>query len=218
MKPNSPQLNASFTPVILAGVAWFAVLLQLWLSIQLGFANNKSLIDGLVVFFGYFTVLTNIFVALVGTAGTLNKATNLYRASVVGCATTAILDVGIGYHLLLREIWSPQGFQLLADILLHYVVPICTLLHWLTYHHHKRLAAWLPLVWCLYPIAYLVYALVRGEILGVYPYPFMDVTSLEYQRVLANAFGLLVLFIGLGFAVVSIANLLPRTSHNEVEV
>lgn len=196
-------------PVLLAALAWSAVLLQLWLSVQLGFSTGKSLVNGVFIFLGYFTVLTNIFVALVASAGALSKNPAvpfcLYRPSVVGCATTAILVVGIGYHLLLRKIWSPQGAQLLADVLLHYVVPACALMHWLAYRPVERLSGRAPFIWCLYPLAYLVYALTRGGFLGSYPYPFIDVAALGYQQVLVNAAGLLAAFIGVGFAVLGLA-------------
>jgi len=209
----TPTTTARAFPALLAAIAWFAVFLQLWLSIRLGFANGKSLMGGLVAFFGYFTVLTNIFVALVATAGALarNPAAPhwLYRPSAVGCATTAILIVGIVYHLLLRKVWSPQGAQLLADVLLHYVVPGGTLLHWLAYRHPERLAARAVLAWCLYPLAYVVYALARGEVLGAYPYPFIDVTALGYRQVLVNAVGLMLGFIGLGFIVLALSRLAP---------
>ena len=86
-----PTTPARAFPALLAAVAWFAVLLQLWLSVRQGFASGKSLAGALVVFFGYFTVLTNIFVALVATAGAFSRNSAaphwLYRPSVVGCAT-----------------------------------------------------------------------------------------------------------------------------------
>lgn len=196
---------------MLAVVAWLAVLLQLWLSVQLGLDNGKSIVGGIVAFLGYFTVLTNIFVALMASAGVLSRSPTawLYRPSVVGCATTAILLVGIAYHLLLRKTWSPQGAQLVADILLHYVVPAGALAHWIVYRHAGRLAA--PLIWCLYPTLYFAYALARGELLDSYPYPFIDVAVLGYRQVLLNAAGLLAAFVGLGFAVLGLARLAARS-------
>lgn len=211
MTPAHPHRRVA--PAILAAVAWLAVLLQMWLSVELALSNGKSIVDGIVVFLGYFTVLTNIFVALVASAGARSDGPTLwlYRSSVVGCATTAILLVGIAYHLLLREIWSPQGAQLLADNLLHYVVPAGALLHWLMYRHTERLAAQALLVWCLYPTLYLAYALARGELLGSYPYPFIDVSTLGYQQVLLNALGLLAAFFGLGFAVLGLGRLVAKS-------
>ena len=218
MSPAYPGRAA--VPAILATVAWLAVLLQLWLSVQLGLSNGKSIVGGIVVFLGYFTVLTNIFVALVASVGALSKSPTawLYRPSVVGCATTAILLVGIAYHFLLRKIWSPQGAQLLADNLLHYVVPAGALLHWLVYRRTELLAIQAPIVWCLYPTLYLAYALARGELLGSYPYPFIDVATLGYQQVLLNGVGLLAAFLGLGFAVLGLARVTDKAMLHEGEV
>nr|WP_315184991.1 Pr6Pr family membrane protein [uncultured Albidiferax sp.] len=203
-----------FLPALLAAIAWLAILLQLWLSVQLGFANGKSLVGGLVVFFGFFTVLSNIFVALVATSGAVGARSGttprLYRSTVVGCATASILMVGIVYHLVLRKIWSPQGAQWLADTLLHYVVPATALLHWLLYRPGARLAWHAPLLWCAYPLVYLAYVLLRGEWLGAYPYPFVDVAALGYRQVLVHSVGLMVAFIVLGYAVLGLARLLAR--------
>lgn len=48
--------------IALALVAWFGVLLQLLLSVRLAKSNGKSIIDGLIVYLGYFTVLSNVLV------------------------------------------------------------------------------------------------------------------------------------------------------------
>ena len=55
--------NAHLTTSV-ALVAWFGVLLQLVLSLQLAVTNGKSALDGLVIYLGYFTVLTNLLVAV----------------------------------------------------------------------------------------------------------------------------------------------------------
>ncbi len=200
-----------YAAAALALVAWFGVLLQLLLSIQLAQSNGKSVIEGFIIYFGYFTVLCNIFVALVTSARVMATRTNephwLARETTLGCATTAIILVSLAYHLLLRKIWDPQGWQWLADIVLHYVVPALTLLYWLLLRHAQRLPAWLPLAWCLYPVAYLCYVLVRGAWLASYPYPFIDVSVLGYPRMLLNGIGLLVVFVVVGFLVRAIAQI-----------
>jgi hypothetical protein len=185
--------------------------LQLWLSVRLASANGKSLLSGIVVYLGYFTVITNLFVALVHTAPSLRTSLRLViwlsRPAVVGCATTSIVLVGIAYHSLLRERWSPQGAQWLADVLLHYVVPAGALAHWLLYSRRRPLAWWQSLLWCAYPVVYLGYALVRGELIASYPYPFIDVSVLGYRQSLINAFGLLLAFFVLGLIVLGISRL-----------
>ena len=193
---------------LLAVAAWFGVLLQLWLSIRLALVNGKPVISGLASYLGYFTVLTNIFVALVCTAGSLRQhpptRSSLYRLPVVGCSTAAILVVGIGYHALLRESWNPQGLQWVADVVLHSIVPLGALLHWLVYRYDDRVVWWAPLSWCWYPLVYFIYVMLRGEILSSYPYPFIDVLTLGYTRSVINAVGFLVGFVVLGFALLGL--------------
>lgn len=179
-------------------LAWVALLLQLGLSLRLVHAQGGTAIDALVIFLGYFTILSNLFVALTAGAVALAPDSRLASPMLRGCATTAIVVVGLGYHLLLRQIWDPHGWQWVADNLLHYAVPIVALAHWLWFPPQVRLPKRAPLLWALYPVAYLAYALVRGEWIDAYPYPFIDVPSLGYPRVFANAAGLMLVFLAAG--------------------
>lgn len=182
----------------LSVLAWVALSLQLGLSLQLVRAQGGGIADALVIVLGYFTILSNLFVALTATAVALSPGSRLALPMVRGCATTAIVVVGLGYHLLLRQIWDPQGGQWVADNLLHYAVPIAALAHWLWYPPQARLPKHAPLLWALYPVAYLAYALVRGEWIDSYPYPFINVPALGYPRVFANAAGLMLVFLAAG--------------------
>ena len=70
----------------------------------------------------------------------------------------------------------------------------------------KRGLQWKHALWWLaYPFAYLVFTMVRGQVVGTYPYPFLDVSALGYGRVLANASVLLVVFLGLGLVIIAIS-------------
>jgi hypothetical protein len=64
-----------------------------------------------------------------------------------------------------------------------------------------------PLYWSAYPVAYLAYALIRGRIVGSYPYPFIDVADLGYRRTLLNSLGLLFMFISLGLLFVALGRM-----------
>ena len=199
----------------IAVIAWVGVLLQLYLSVRLTLSSGKSLAEGLVAFFGYFTVLTNIFVALAAALPLLFVRSRVGRwfggAMVLGCAVTAIVLVGVGYHFLLRNVWAPKGLQWIADLMLHYVVPLACLTYWILFPPGQRLPTWAPLLWCLYPITYAVYVFARGELLGSYPYHFIDVTRLGYPKALFNSLGLLVAFAVIGSAVLGIARFRRRT-------
>ena len=118
--------------------------------------------------------------------------------------------VCITYHFLLRNVWQPRGLQLLADIVLHYVVPLLALLYWLIFPPRSKLGVLAPLAWCLYPLVYFAYVFVRGELLRSYPYNFIDAASIGYRQAMLNSFGLLVAFVALGAAVLAIATLRNR--------
>jgi hypothetical protein len=207
---RSADHGSTLAPAVLAAVAWIALALQLVLSMQLARVNGKPGVDGLIAYLGYFTVLSNLFVALVATDGARRDGApaGLYRASLTGCATTSILVVGLGYHALLRNIWDPTGAQLVADVLLHYAAPALAVLHWLAYPHVERLPADAPLRWCAWPLAYFAYAMLRGELIGSYPYPFIDVAAIGYGAAVSNALGLLVAFVVAGYVVFGVSRLL----------
>lgn len=219
MNPSSPPTAQATRPtpfekrvtLLLALLVWFAVLLQLGLSL----AGGQSALQGLVAYLGYFTVLTNLFVALVLTLPAVAAASFwgrfFARAPVQVCAAISIVLVGFSYHFLLRNIWDPQGWQWLADVLLHYAVPTLFGLYWLGIAPGKQgLRWWVPLAASAYPLAYFVYAMVRGVWLGSYPYPFIDLNALGYAAVLRNALGLLAGFVLVGFVFLVVGKRVER--------
>ncbi len=200
--------------LLLATLAWFAVLLQCYISLQLATQKGMSIGGGLGIYFSYFTVLTNLLIcvsltfSLAGPSSTLGQWFS--RPEVITGIATSIAFVGLSYHFLLRNIWHPQGAQLLADTLLHYVVPALYVLYW-WFGFSKAALRWAhPLFWSAYPSVYLVYALIRGSVVGSYPYPFIDAAALGYGRTMLNSFGLLFLFIALGLAFVALGRARQR--------
>lgn len=179
-------------------VAWAGLLLQLVLSVRLSFVNGNGVGHALLLYFGYFTVLTNLFAALVltlpGVAGNTAAGRFFARPGVATSATASILLVALAYHFLLRRTWDPHGWQLVADCTLHYVTPLLCLLCWARFVPKPGLRWWHIGAWGIWPAAYLVYMLVRGRLTGMYPYPFLDAPVLGVGRTLQNVFGLLVAF------------------------
>jgi hypothetical protein len=195
--------------LLVAALAWFGLGLQLWLSLRLVVAQGGTPLGGLVVYLGYFTVLTNLLVAVSLSLALWrpgNAAGRWFRRPGVATAVAVnIALVGLTYHLLLRHVWDPQGLQKLADITLHYAVPLLGVLHWWLAVPPAHMAWRAPLAWAAWPLAYLGFALLRGLWLGTYPYPFIDVATLGYPRTLLNALGLLVVFLLVGLAFVAVA-------------
>ena len=201
---HEPVARGRWLAALIAVIGWFALLLQLYLSIRLTRSGGRTVLDGVVLYFGFFTVLTNILAALAATlplCAPRSKAGRFFaRPEVIGWVTASIVFVGVAYYVLLRKLWAPQGWQLLADVLLHYAVPLLFLL----YSVIALRGAWLrwsaPLRWSLYPVAYFVYVLVRGLLIGTYPYAFINPVTLGYVAVLRNACALWVAYVVLAYA------------------
>jgi hypothetical protein len=185
-----------------ATVAWFGVLLQAYLSLRTAEAQGQGAAFGLVNFLSFFTVLTNILVCLTLTlpAALPRLAAGRFfaRNGVRAGIAAYIVFVGLSYHFLLRHIWNPQGWQKVADLTLHYAVPLLYLLYWWFFAHKRGLRWYYVLLWCVYPVVYLGYVLVRGALTGLYPYYFIDVGKLGYERTLLNAAAMLGAFVVLG--------------------
>ncbi len=183
-------------------ITWTALVLQLVLSLQAAQANGKSITAGLMVYFGYFTILTNLCVALALTIPTGGGRTRLQRffahPQTLGCMATSTILVGLGYHFLLRQVWNPEGVQWLSDLLLHYVVPVGFCTYWFRVAPKSPVPWWSPLAWGMYPFLYFCHALLRGAFLGTYPYPFIDVNSIGYLSATRNALTLVILFVIMG--------------------
>ncbi|GAA4998893.1 hypothetical protein FNZ56_11945 [Pseudoluteimonas lycopersici] len=194
-------MHARTAAVLLAVLAWAALLLQLFLSL----GSDRGMLRGLSMFLAYFTVLTNLLVATVATFAAM-RADGGIELRWRGCAVTAIALVGLGYHLLLRGEDIPPGPHSLANILLHYAVPTAALLWWIAFPPRNRIAASAPWSWLAWPAIYAAYALARGAASGFYPYPFIDVPALGLPRVLLNVAGLGVAFLLAGHALRAFAN------------
>ena len=173
-----------------SALGWFALVLQLALTIRLAVAQGHGALIGVWIYLDYFTVLTNVLAASALTAAALvpRRGGNhlLIQPESVTAVTASILIVAIVYNLVLRSQWQPDGWEWLADELLHVIMPVLFLGYWLRAAARQpqqlaRLARWM-----LYPIGYLVYALARGAMDDRYPYPFLDVDKLGYVDVLLN--------------------------------
>lgn len=198
---------------LMALLGWFALVLQLVIMLQ----NSAVPVgDTLINYFSFFTILTNILVALSLSAPWFPPRTRLRRffskPHVKAAITVYIAVVGIIYSLLLRKIWNPTGWQLVADRLLHNVMPVLAVLYWLVVEP-KGLLQWKHAFWWLiYPALYLGYSLLRGSATGKYPYPFIDYGKLGLQQTATNITLMAVAFLAIGLLFVTIDRLMARRS------
>lgn len=200
---NKTNGKARSFAILIAVTGWVAVLLQLYLSTRLTLANGRTPAWALVVYFGYFTVLTNWLVCLAMTWPLLAPASApgrfFARPAAIGGVTASIVFVGIAYHLLLRQAGALHGLHAVANVLLHYVTPILMLIYSLVVLRGVKLVWTAPLWWSIYLALYFIYALIRGAVIGSYPYGFIDVGELGYPATLRNGVVLLLAFLVLAY-------------------
>jgi hypothetical protein len=195
---QSAQGQRCYT-MVAACLGWSGLAIQLYLVFIARWADDASLMGGLVRFFSFFTVWCNTLVAVVLTCALSRRtsaAHRFFRHPVVcsGIAVSIVL-VGLAYNLLLRHLWQPEGWQWVADEILHDVMPLAFLLYWWLYVPKGMLRIEHVLLWSLYPIIYFSYVLLRGSSIGDYMYPFINVGNIGYVQAFTNAGGLLIGFI-----------------------
>jgi len=183
-------------------VTAFALVFQLWLVVGgqtvLLDVEPPAMITRLVRFFSYFTILSNILVMATSAslASDPNRDGRVWRVLRLN-AIVGIIVTGIVHWFFLRPILHLSGGPLIADKLLHVVVPLLAVIGWVAFGPRARISRADLLPSLIYPVAWVVYTLIHGGQSGWYPYPFVDVSVHGYAIVLLNAvaIGALVLLI-----------------------
>ncbi len=199
---------------VIAAVAWFALVLQLLLMVQQA-APGHSL-HAILNYFSFFTILTNLLVALVATfpllAAHAVAGQFFLRPSTQSATAVYIAIAGTTYSLLLRHLWNPQGTRKIADVLLHDVIPVLYIAFWI-FLVPKFTLRWSDAVrWLAFPLVYMAYTLVRDFAFHWYPYYFIDVDTIGWTRALLHASQLLFAFFELGLLFVAIGRWTARSS------
>lgn len=191
---TSPAKKTYIVIMFIAG--WFALTGQLVLSLQTKAAPATEL---LIRFFTYYTILTNLLLAVCFTFMLLKPLSKWYRfftsPSTLTAAATYITVVSVTYNTILRFIWNPQGLQRVVDEMLHLIIPVLFVAFWLIFVPRGKLQWKNVFPWLIYPLAYLGVILIRGALSGWYPYPFVDVVQLGYAKTLLNSAVLTLAFI-----------------------
>ena len=222
-------LPASHFPLGQAATGFAALIAVLaWLGLGLQFLSllerTQSVVAALWVLLGYFTITTNLVVATVFSGIALRRP-GFAAPGLVGGTTLAIMLVGVVYALLLRGHVPVLGDSLArtANMLMHDAIPALVPLFWLLFMPKGRLRGHDPLIWAIYPLVYLAYALLRGEFGGRYAYPFIDVATIGWARTGLNTLGISAGFLLVAFALVRLdTRLAPAgkdgTTDDEVAV
>lgn len=182
--------------IIGAITGWAGLIIQFWMSMT---NTTYPPLTTVINYFSFFTILTNILVAVTFTLLALKMHNGflgfLTRPSTLTATTVHITIVGVIYNVILRPEIHSTGLQAWISDVLHVATPILFIAYWVIYVP-KHYYSWKSIaVWLIYPIVYLIYTLVRGPIADFYPYPFVDVRLWGLAKVLESCGIITVIYI-----------------------
>ncbi|SRR5579871_346474 len=181
--------------VLFALTGWFAIIEQFILMLG---SRALAMSEITIEFFSYFTILTNIIVAVYFTCLLFSGSDNsklINKPGTLTAITVYIFMVGLVYQVTLRHLWNPEGMQQIVDELLHTVIPLLAVVFWILYEKKSAVKYSQITKWCIYPLIYLVCILIRGSLSGYYPYPFLDVVKIGMPKTLINCSILVLVFL-----------------------
>lgn len=210
-----------------AAVAWAGLVLQLVLSAWGVYPSTETVgsiigadnqpgaagaIGRILDYFTYFTIWSNIVVAVVMTILALPRwrDTTVLRVARLD-SLLMIIVTGLVYAIVLApQAGVREGLQVQANFFEHQATPVLTFVVWLFFGPRGwiRWSIFLPAL--VVPVVWLVWMLLRGAVVGAYPYGFVDVVAHGYGTVLINIVGVLVLALVLCTILLGIDRLLTR--------
>jgi hypothetical protein len=159
-------------------------------------------------FFAFFTILSNLFGAIVFLMLAArwrehrSSALDLLRgASVVYLTVTFIVVIWLlsGADLQVAIPW--------VDFVLHKLFPVVVVLDWLIDPPISWITPRRALAWLAYPLVWLAFTLVRGAIDNWYPYPFLNPVNGGYGSVAFYVTTILVGFLGISAITLWLGNI-----------
>lgn len=196
---------------VTAALAFAGIIIQLFVS-----ANNSSVFGGSPVgralnIFAFFTILSNLVVAIT----TLLLALNPNRTSLVFrvfrlIGVVSITVTFVVFHVALSHLLDLESWAEAANQLQHTVVPILTIAGWCLLGPRGLTSSRVARLTMLFPAGYVIFTMIRGPLSSdFYPYPFVDVRHLGYLKVIINGVWVALLFVAVAAAATALDKRLP---------
>jgi hypothetical protein len=145
--------------------------------------GNDTVLERLLDWSTYFTILSNIVVVIVTTMlvarpdlFTRTDRTGTIWRTLRLDSVLMIVITGVVYNLLLAT-GGKTGWDLISNTLLHVLVPILTPIVWIIAGPRGLITPRIIGYSLVLPLLWAAYALIRGAAVGAYPYPFLDVAT-----------------------------------------
>lgn len=192
--------------LLLAIIAWLALALQFYIILQstVGYSKLKLATN----FFSYFTILSNLLIAICLTSVLVSPSSSLgfffSKITVQSALALYIFIVGLVYNLVLRGLLTLSGLDWVVDNTLHVAVPVLYVTYWFLFVQKGILKYKDGIAWVLFPVIYLVYSMIRGSITHWYPYPFLNADIHGYSKVAVNIVMMVAAFFVVGLLLIAI--------------
>ncbi len=166
--------------------------------------------------FAYFTIQSNIIVMVTSALLAVRVSRKpqwfwVLRLDGVLCIAVTF----VVFHLALSDLQDLEGKARTADFLLHTASPILCVLGWLLFGPRRKTSWDVVRLAAVFPLAWLVFALTLQQLTdGFSLYPFLDVGDNGWPRVILNAAGVAVFFLGLAAAAHLLDERLPGRGRN----
>lgn len=114
--------------------------------------------------------------------------------------------------LLVGDKSAEDYFLSINNLLMHLVLPIMFVLHWVLFYEHNKTRWYYPLLSTVMPLIYVVAILIRAVVLNgkdvtLYPYFFLNLENLGWGGVLTWVSILVVVFVFLGYIIYFLDNI-----------
>jgi len=143
-------------------------------------------------FFNYFTFQSNFLTVLSLTTAVLydirknNKSESfLYWPVAIGALVMFITDTMLNLSYRLDKI---------LNLGLHFIIPCAYIIDWLTDRSLEKIRPEQIHIWTLFPLAFGIHTLIRGRIIGWYPYFFSSVLGLGFYFIFLLVMAFFVFF------------------------
>ena len=185
---------------VIAIVVIVAVAYQAWLIVNSGLFRPLR-------FFTFFTILSNLFAALVWLSLAIRwRARRTRRDDLLRGAATLYLVITFVVVVILL-----QGAELglsnpAVDLVVHKLFPVLIVIDWIVEPPETDLRMTDVALWLIFPVLWLAFTLVRGAIDGWYPYPFLDPDLGGYRSVAYHVVAILAGFLVVAGAIVALGD------------
>ncbi|MEO8898914.1 MAG: Pr6Pr family membrane protein [Candidatus Dormibacter sp.] len=193
-----------------AGVAlarvFFAILTVVAIAVQLIDLAGKGSLNP-ANYFSYFTIDSNLIaVACLFAAAARWRAERSRKLDLArGGAVVYMSVTGIVFTLLLSNTDVDTAIPWVNTVV-HELMPLVIISDWLVDPPPSQLSMREGVLWLSFPLVWIVYTLIRGAVVGLYPYPFVNPTNGGYTSVAVYCAGILVVMLIVCSLVVILAN------------